>query len=360
MSSTEPCPICCGGMLQPLRVLDGVAYLRCDGCGSILAERAFMARTMTGEGRSYDDSYWATEMSAVRERNHGASLIRIAEVFHYARRPVRRFLDVSTGAGTLLDAAAELVPEIADTFWGIEPFPPPPRYRARHPHYRIGHLRDLDGRFDGGTCIEVIEHLPPDVLKAMVGELAAVSEPGALWYFNSAQPSFVLRDDPGYLDPHLRGHVASYSVEGLRHVFAAAGFTVHALPGRDWAFLAEHGTHPAQDANTLLDRVWTILPENRDRLDSARFGPLLRAAGQEGARCYLEVATRAWALEELGRAAQAQHAMATADVPGVAAIAAQEDARIQLDAILASTSWRITAPLRTLARNLRGERKHEP
>jgi SAM-dependent methyltransferase len=298
-----------------------------------------MARAMAGEARSYDDSYWAKEMAAVQERNHGASLIRIAEVFHYARRPIRRFLDVSTGAGTLLDAAAELLPEIADTFWGIEPFPPPPQFRARHPNYRIGFLRDLDGRFDGGTCIEVIEHLPPEVLKAMLAELAALSEPGALWYFNSAQPSFVLRDDPGYLDPHSRGHVASYSVEGLRHVFAAAGFTLHALPGRDWAFLAEHGTHPLQDANALLDRVWTMLPENRDWLDSARFGPLLRAAGQEGARCYLEGAIRTWAVKENARLAE---------------VDTQRNAQARLDAVLTSTSWRMNGPMRSVVQRLRG------
>jgi len=346
MLAAEPCPLCPDGSMQQLRAVDGVAYLCCDGCGSILAERVFMARTMAGETRGYDDSYWTSEMAAVRERNFGASLIRVAEVFHYARRPIRRFLDVSSGAGTLLDAVAELVPEIADTFWGIEPFPPPPQYRARHPQYRVGFLRDLEGHFDGGTCIEVIEHLPPDVLKAMVGELAAVSEPGALWYFNSAQPSFVLRDDPGYLDPYQRGHVASFSIEGLRHVFAAAGFTLHALPGRDWAFLAEYGNHPYQDANALLDRVWTILPENRDRLDSSRFGLLLRAAGQEGARCYLEGALRAWSLEE-------QQRLLSHPV-GI------NEARMQLDAILASTSWRITAPIRGVVRRLRGERGLKP
>jgi hypothetical protein len=113
--------------------VDGVPYLRCDGCGSILAEQAFLDRTIAGEARQYDDELLARPSSQRPEqRGHGASLIRLAEVFLYARRPIRRFLDVSCGAGTLLDAAAELLPEIADTFWGIEPFPPPPEFRARH------------------------------------------------------------------------------------------------------------------------------------------------------------------------------------------------------------------------------------
>jgi 2-polyprenyl-3-methyl-5-hydroxy-6-metoxy-1,4-benzoquinol methylase len=301
MSMAEPCPLCPGGRLQPLREVDRVGYLRCDGCGTILAERAFLERTMAGEGRTYDDSYWAAELSSARERGYGASLIRLAEVFIYARRPVRRFLDVSCGAGTLLDAAGELMPEISGTFWGIEPFPPPPAHRARHPQYRIGYLRDLEGRFDGGTCIEVIEHLPPPVLVSMLADLATISEPSALWYFNSAQPEFVLRDDPGYLDPHRRGHIASYSVEGLRHLFTKAGFTLHPLPGRDWAFLAEYGEHPAQDANALLDRIWSMRAENRALLESARFGHFLLAAGREGARCYLEAAIGAWAVGEVQR-----------------------------------------------------------
>lgn len=298
MEAPEPCPLCQAGQLRPLREVEGVPYLRCDGCGTILAERAFLDRTMAGEARQYDDSYWQEELAAARQRGYGASLIRLAEVFLYARRPVRRFLDVSCGAGTLLDAAAELLPEIADTFWGIEPFPPPPAFRARHPNYRVGFLSDLEGRFDGGTCIEVIEHLPPEILSKLLGQLAAVSEPGALWYFNSAQPDFVERDDPGYLDPFRRGHIASYSVAGLRQAFGAAGFTVHALPGRDWAFLAEYGEHPVADGDALLTRVWTMLPENRALLEKGRFGHFLLAGGVEGARCYIEAAKAAWAVGE--------------------------------------------------------------
>lgn len=299
MVTAQTCMVCPVGVLHAFRQVEDVQYLRCDGCGSLLAEDGFMERTMAGKARSYDSSYWADELSAARERGYGALLIRLAEVFLYARRPIRRFLDVSCGAGTLLDAAAELLPEIADTFWGIEPFPPPAGFRSQRTQYRQGFLTDLEGRFDGGNCIEVIEHLPPPILKRMLADLAGVSEPGALWYFNSAQPEFVLRDDPGYLDPHRRGHIASYSVAAMRHMAGEAGFTVHALPGRDWAFLAEYGSHPPQDAHALLTRLWTILPENRAALESARFGHFLLAAGREGARCYLEAAIASWAVGEL-------------------------------------------------------------
>jgi hypothetical protein len=259
-------------------------------------------RTMAGEARTYGDDYWSEELKAARERGYGASPFRAAEVFYYARRPAPRFLDISRGADTLLDAPAELLPESADTFWGIEPFPPPPAFRAKHPNYRIGFVRDLEGKFVGGTCIEVIECLEPPILRSIHSELASVSSSNALCYFNSAQPEFVARDDLGYLDPYDSGHIASYSVEGLRPVFAEAGFAIHALPGRDWAFLAEYAYCPAEDGNTLLDRIWQMHPENRALLSSARFGHLLLASGMESGRCYIEAGTAAWAVEELQKA----------------------------------------------------------
>lgn len=342
MTAIERCPLCTRGMLSPLRDVDGVQYLRCDTCGSILAEAAFLDRTMAGEARNYDDNYWASELKAAQERGYGASLVRLAEVFLYARRPVRRFLDISSGAGTLLDAAAEILPEIADVFWGVEPFPPPVAFRARHPNYRIGHLHTLDGKFDGGTCIEVIEHLPPSVLRAMLTDLASISEPDAVWYFNSAQPTFVIRDDPSYLDPYTRGHIASYSIEGLRPVFAEVGFTLNALPGRDWAFLAEYTRGQPEDSNAMLERVWRMLPENRALLGSARFGPLLLVAALEGARCYIEAAAASWAVGELRR-----HEAMRAEL--LSTTSEMHRAINELVAIRASTSWRITKPLRGVA-----------
>src|SRR3712207_8666216 len=53
----------------------------------------------------YDEDYWAEELKAARERGYGASLIRLAEVFHYARRPVRRFLDVRDRKSTRLNSS---------------------------------------------------------------------------------------------------------------------------------------------------------------------------------------------------------------------------------------------------------------
>jgi hypothetical protein len=145
----------------------------------------------------------------------------------------------------------------------------------------------LGKRFDAGVCIEVIEHLAPATLRAMVAQLAMVSRPGSLYLFNSGQPEFVQREDPGYLDPHGRGHIVSYSLAGAATIFAPAGFNIIELPGRAWAFLAEFGPQQRVDADALIARLWQPVPDNLSMLRSARFGELIRTAGIEAARAYL-------------------------------------------------------------------------
>jgi hypothetical protein len=141
--------------------------------------------------------------------------------------------------------------------------------------------------FDAGVCIEVIEHLTPATLRALVVQLAAASRPGSLYLFNSGQPDFVEHEDPGYLDPHGRGHVVSYSLAGAATIFEPAGFKIIELPGRTWAFLAEYESQWPGDAEALITRLWHPVPENVSMLRSARFGELIRAAALDTARAYL-------------------------------------------------------------------------
>jgi hypothetical protein len=187
----------------------------------------------------------------------------------------------------LLDALVVLLPEAIDRFHAVDPYPPPLPNRTGNPNYVIGNIADVNRTFDAGVCIEVIEHLAPSTLRALVAQLAAASRPGSLYLFNSGQPDFVEHEDPSYLDPHGRGHIVSYSLAGAASIFRPAGFNVIALPGRAWAFLAEFGSQNPVDAEALLARLWHTVPQNVSMLRSARFGELIRAAGIEAARAYL-------------------------------------------------------------------------
>jgi hypothetical protein len=42
------CPLCGKGQLKPLRVVEDVSYLRCNGCGSILAESSLLSSARFG------------------------------------------------------------------------------------------------------------------------------------------------------------------------------------------------------------------------------------------------------------------------------------------------------------------------
>jgi hypothetical protein len=276
------CAVCNIGMAERYRSVNGVQYFRCGGCGSLFADPAFMSSGTT----VYADDYWRSELAAARERCFGPAVLRVAETIAYCRIPIRAFLDIGAGTGWLLDALGTLLPEVIDRFHAVERFPPPLPHRTANPNYVIGTLADLRQRFDAGVCIEVIEHLAPGVFRTLAAELAAVSRPGALYLFNSGQPEFVEREDPGYLDPHGRGHIASYSLAGAASILEPAGFNVIPLPGRAWAFLAELGPRQAVDADALIARLWHPVPENLSMLRAARFGEMMRCAGIESARAY--------------------------------------------------------------------------
>jgi hypothetical protein len=283
------CPICRGEAAH-YREVDGVAYFKCLTCGSLFAHPDFLAAVDSGDVGNYRVSYWEQELPAARERCFGAGVVRMAETLRMARTPVRRALDIGSGPGFLLDALDELVPSLAARVHGVELFPPPPHQRTQSPNFHIGSIDDLEGSFDAGVCIEVIEHLTPTVLTKLLRQLSAKSNPGALYFFNSSQPAFVETTDPGYLDPHNRGHIVSWSVAGARIVFELAGFNVIALPGRDWAFLAEFGPPRRIEADTLAEWLGRPIRENIDLIRKDRFGSLFETIGLESARCYFEVA----------------------------------------------------------------------
>ena len=283
------CPICRSHKTQFFKIIDKVSYFECSTCESLFADTDFISDIDSNTNSNYSDSYWNEEVSAARERSFGSSINRVAEVFLYSRIPISRFLDIGTGPGYLLDSLTHLMPRFKNIFYGVELYPPPEQYRTLHENYIIGHINDLSGTFSAGVCIEVIEHLPPEILRSMINDLSHISEEGALYYFNSAQPDFVKNEDPNYLDPNIRGHIVSYSIKALEPIFLEFGFRIIPLPGRSWGFLAEYSLNDkAPNGEQLLQRIWTAVPKNSMMLKDNDFGPLMHSIGIESARCYLE------------------------------------------------------------------------
>jgi hypothetical protein len=96
-NQTLQCPIC-QAAAAPLRAIDDVEFFCCTGCGSLFAHPDFLAAVDDGTAENYRDAYWATELAAAQQRSCGAGIVRVAEILRLSRLPVRRFLDIGTGA----------------------------------------------------------------------------------------------------------------------------------------------------------------------------------------------------------------------------------------------------------------------
>jgi hypothetical protein len=281
-STSIGCPLCAAAS-HPFRNVDAVTYFECTSCEFIFADTDLLDKADSGVAlRAYDESYWTMEMASARERALGPSLARLAETLLYARRPIARFLDIYTGPGYLLDAVQRYLPHASERFFGVELYPPSQEFRTIHPNYCVGDLASLTGKFQAGICIEVLEHLTPKMATKLAFELAAVSDPEALFLFNTGLVSYVKNEDPGYIDPFKRGHITCWSVPAARRIFEPAGFSVFPIPGKTWAFAVEFQSH----GGALVDRIWAPHAENKKILSDPVNGSLLYVLGLDTARAY--------------------------------------------------------------------------
>lgn len=279
-SGTVACPVCLAGASTLYTVIADYSYYTCEACGSIHVAPDVLAAMDAGAASigEYGHEYWESEARSALGRARGLSLCRAGEAILYCRRPVERFLDVGTGPGFLLHELQRLLDPDAEVFHGVEKFPP--SFAVEAPNFHIGDVGDAPGSFDAGVCIEVVEHLTPKMLDRLAAGLARVSQPGALWLFNTGMPDYVRNQDPGYLDPQRRGHVISYSLKGVAARFERHGFRVEGMPGRNFGFVVER--LPAESIG-FDERIYQPLPENRALLE--RNGLLYQAAF-ESARSY--------------------------------------------------------------------------
>lgn len=285
--SPTSCAVCNSTKVKFFKKVDGVDYLTCQRCHCIFADPHLLAKIDAGNPiRDYDDAYWQAELTSAKDRAYGSSLARVAEVILYSRIPIQRFLDVGTGPGFLLDSLSYYLASSTDKFYGIEKYPPP-QHMATHKNYVVGEVSDLPMSFQAGCCIEVIEHLTPTMLRALATDIAEKSTPGAIFIFNTGLVEYVRHEDPGYLDPFGRGHIMSWSLDSLKNVFEPAGFVVHAIAGKTWAFCIEYiiGTS-TNTSQALSDRIWSPCRENLELLNDPQTGKLMHVLGIDTARAY--------------------------------------------------------------------------
>jgi hypothetical protein len=282
------CPVCSSKSVFEFRRVDKYAYFSCKNCDLIFLDPEILTDTDRGITiKQYDETYWHQELHAAKDRAYGACLARLAESLYYLRIPLQVFLDVGTGPGYLLDAVSHYLPDLAPKTFGIEKFPPEESQRTKNANYFVGDLHSFPHKADCGLCMEVIEHLTPTMLLDLLKQLASVSNKGALYIINSGQPDFVRNEDYGYLDPLVRGHIVSWSVEAVRLLAEGLGFSVHRLPGKTWAMALEYRAQTDSYAQeNIQNRIWNPIKKNIDLLADYRGGSVFKILGLESARAY--------------------------------------------------------------------------
>ena len=281
------CSVCSSNKISPFRQVGEYNYYRCGDCDVLFLSPDVLDKIDSGMPlKGYDNQYWREELKASRERSWGSGLARVAETLLYARLPVKRFIDIGSGPGYLLDALAYQLPSSKDIFYGQELFPPAIEFRTKLPNYREGKLDRFEFPFDAGCCIEVVEHLTPSMVKGLFRDLAAKSKKNSIYLFNTGLSSFIEFEDPGYLDPHVRGHIMGWSVKAIRLLAAPLGFEILPIRGKTWAFMAEFKPDHGFD-KPLEERIWYSLPENKQILTDPETGNLLYGLGLDTVRAYL-------------------------------------------------------------------------
>jgi hypothetical protein len=232
--------------------------------------------------RNYDPEYWAMEAEAAWERSWGDVLARAAETILYCRRPIEKFVDIGSGPGFLVDSLSTYLPASRSIFYGVELFPP--EKHTDHPNYLVGHLADVEHKFDAGVCVEVIEHLTPKMVDDLAKAMAAKSNPKALYLINTCLSYHVRTTEPEYMDPLRRGHIVSWSLKAIETIFGPYGFKVFPIKGKSWAFCLEY---LSEDKTQLQDRIWAPDPQNRGILNDSQMGRALYVMGMDAARAYI-------------------------------------------------------------------------
>ncbi|RNI29230.1 class I SAM-dependent methyltransferase [Rufibacter latericius] len=235
---------------------------------------------------NYNSNYWQEELKAAKERSWGTALARTAEVFLYSKLPITKFIDIGSGPGYFLDAISYQLPSSKEIFYAAELFPPADEYCTKSPNYHKGDILDLNFQFDAGCCIEVIEHLTPKMVESLFQSLAMKSKPNSIYIFNTGLVEYIKNEDPGYLDPIVRGHVMGWSLKAIQFLAEPIGFNIIPIPGKTWAFIAEF--QPNHNAELpITDRIWSALPENKEILSDKATGNLMYVLGLDTTRAYL-------------------------------------------------------------------------
>lgn len=284
------CPLCQNRNALPLiKSIKEFSYHHCLDCDFIFIDEEILSRIDGGEHLfKYHDEYWKEELESAKERAWGSAIARMSECFHYCRIPISKFIDIGTGPGYFLDAVDHFLPDSSKLFYGWEIYPPLKKFQTKHENYHTCDLANINLNFQAGLCMEVIEHITPNQVYNLLRDLKDKIDDGAFFIFNTGLVEYVLKEDLDYLDPIKRGHICVWSVKALNILLNDLGYFCHPIGKKTWAVGIEYkAKKEANSDENIVNRIWSILPENRKILEDKNSGTVIKILGLESARAYL-------------------------------------------------------------------------
>ncbi len=258
------CSLCHSGA-QFYQTVDGYPYYLCPSCNFL-----FMPDDISKV--CYDEDYWEKEYPEAVRRENEDCCMRALELIYLSKIPVKTFLDFGCGLGITVNW---LRSQLAIDAYGIDKYGKfdPTRYLLKEDVLTTDKFETES--LDAIMSIEVVEHLPQDLIIPIFQKLRDIVKPGGMILVNTGTLEFIKESDnnKGYIDPSVRGHISIFSMKTFERIADILGLIHIPMWSRNWCTLL---LKPARGIKATIS-PWEGVEENFNTLKTIKLMyPLIR------------------------------------------------------------------------------------
>jgi SAM-dependent methyltransferase len=243
----------CGGNTKPSRVYDGYQYHICPDCD-------FLFTPYNPEKMTYSSDYWEMESAEAARREREDCCMRAAELIFLSKIKIEKILDFGCGLGITVNWLKE---KFSLDAYGIDKYGQfaPSEYLFREDILTTKKLEAAS--FDAIYSIEVVEHLPQDMILPVFRKLTDLLKPGGMMLINTGTLEYIEESgDTAYIDPAKRGHISIFSKKAFRKIADMLGLVHMPFWSRKWCTLL---IKPLDKVETNIS-AWKYLQPNFELL----------------------------------------------------------------------------------------------